>query len=66
MTKEDPKPDSRKGHINANILRKHGLTEARMKHNDEFWFFEMMFPVCNLVKSTVDGNGQIPYFSHVY
>ena len=65
-TKEGLKPDSKKGCLDAGILRKHRLAEARMKGKDAFWFIQMLFPVCNPSKSTVEGDCQIPYFSHVH
>ncbi len=35
-----------------------------MKGNDAFWFFQMLFPVCNPEDSTIEGDDRMPYFSH--
>ncbi len=57
-------PKSRKGRLDAKVLKKHGLNEARMEGKDAFFFFQLLFPVCNPAESTVKDDDRIPFFTH--
>ena len=39
----DLKPESRRGCLDANVLRKHGLNAERMRHVPLF-FYQLLFP----------------------
>ena len=44
-TQHDLKPDSRKGSLDANILRKHGCDADRVR-DDPLFFYQLLFPFC--------------------
>ena len=56
------KPESRKGRLDVDILKKHGLNATRMK-DDPLFFYQMLFPIADPKHSTIDGDGRMPYFS---
>ncbi len=58
------KPDSRKGCLNANMLRKHGLNAEQMRH-DPLFFYQLLFPFCAPSDSGVAGNHRMPFYSNV-
>ncbi len=56
------KPESRKGCLDVNILRKHGLMKDRMT-NDALFFYQLLFPIVDPKNSGVDGDVRMPYFT---
>lgn len=58
------KPASRKGRLDANVLRKHGMSSTRMQDDDALFFYQMLFPIGNPKNSGVDGDNRMPYFSY--
>jgi hypothetical protein len=60
----DLKPDSRKGCLDANILRKHGLTPDRMR-SDPMFFYQLLFPFCAPSDSDIAHDHRMPYFSNI-
>ena len=57
------KPKSRAGFLDADVLRKHGLTADRMA-KDPFFFFQLLFPICNPKQSGIKDDHRMPYFTH--
>ena len=58
------KPPSRKGSLDADVLRNHGLTEDRMINGDALFFYQLLFPISNPKVSGVEGDNRMPYFSY--
>ncbi len=62
-TKECLKPADRKGSLDANHLRVHGLSAERMKSSDPFFFSSCCCPFAiQCVHSGLDGDGRMPFF----
>jgi hypothetical protein len=57
------KPASRKGSLDVDVLRKHGLTMNRMIDNDALFFYQLLFPISDPKSSGVDADNRIPYFT---
>ena len=62
-TQSNLKPASRKGCLDANVLRKHGMTSTRMQDEDALFFYQMIFPICNPKNSGIDGDNRMPFFT---
>ena len=60
----DLKPLSRKGCLDVNILKKHGLTADRVK-GDPLFFFNLLFPFGSPSASGIEDDHRMPYFSNV-
>lgn len=58
------KPESRKGSLDASILRKHGLNSERMRH-DPLFFYQLLFPFCSPSDSGVANDARMPFYSNV-
>ena len=63
-TQHDLKPDSRKGSLDANILRKHGCDADRVR-DDPLFFYQLLFPFCPPESSGIEDDSRMPYHSHV-
>jgi len=61
---QDLKPDSRKGSLDANILRKHGCDADRVRDNPLF-FYQLLFPFSPPESSGIEDDSRMPYFSNV-
>ena len=57
------KPKSRKGCLDVDVLKKHGLMAARVR-NDPMFFYQMIFPFCDPSESGVTNDHRMPYFSN--
>jgi hypothetical protein len=60
----DLKPESRRGCLEANVLRKHGLTAEQMRH-DPLFFYQLLFPFCAPSDSGVAEDHRMPFYSNV-
>jgi hypothetical protein len=60
-TRDNIKPSSRRGSLDADVLKRHGLTEARVS-TDALFFFQLLFPIADPAKSGIDGDNRLPYF----
>lgn len=60
----DLKPQSRRGCLDANVLRKHGLTAERMR-TDPLFFYQLLFPFCAPADSGVADDHRMPFYSNV-
>jgi len=56
------KPLSRRGSLDVDVLRKHGLTADRMT-NDPLFFYQLLFPFCDPKKSGVEDDNRMPYYT---
>ncbi len=56
------KPENRRGCLDVDILKKHGLNEARMR-DDPLFFYQMLFPIADPKHTAIDGDCRMPYFS---
>ncbi len=63
-TQDNIKPSSRRGSLDVNVLKKHGLTAQRVAH-DPLWFFQMIFPLCQTTNSKIEDDNRMPYFTQV-
>ena len=60
----DLKPESRKGCLDANMLRKHGLNAEQMRH-DPLFFYQLLFPFCAPSDSGVAKDHRMPFYSNI-
>ncbi len=58
------KSGSRKGCLDVEVLRQHGLTADQVRNHPMF-FYQMLFPFCNLSESSVESDHRMSYFSNV-
>lgn len=56
------KPASRKGCLDVNVLKKHGMTIERLR--DPAFFLQLLLPFCNPNESGLADDHRMPYFSH--
>jgi hypothetical protein len=52
-TKDNPFPDARKGSLDKDVLKKLGLTKARMEDLDALFFYQLLLPICDPMKSGI-------------
>jgi hypothetical protein len=48
-------PDSRKGSLDADVLRKLGMTKKRMDEKDALFFYQLILPICKPSNSGIEG-----------
>jgi hypothetical protein len=58
-------PKSRQGCLDTELLKKMGLTEARMVNEDALFFLQLLLPMCDPTKSGIDGDPRRPYYTKV-
>ena len=58
-------PEEMKGCLDANLLRKLGLTKKRMEETDALFFYQLLLPICDPSKSGVEGDPRKPYYTEV-
>jgi hypothetical protein len=58
-------PKTRQGCLDAELLKKMGLTEARMANEDALFFLQLLLPMCDPAKSGIDGDPRRPYYTKV-
>lgn len=63
-TENNLKPLSRRGSLDAEVLKRHGLTAERVRC-DPMFFFQMLFPLMSPSESGVENDHRMPYFSNV-
>ena len=51
---DDLLPESRLGNLDAKVLKKLGLTSNRMKTNDFLYFYQLILPICDTVRSGIN------------
>jgi hypothetical protein len=58
-------PENWQGCLDATLLKKMGLTEARMANKDALFFLQLLLPMCNPTKSGIDGDPRRQYYTKV-
>ena len=58
-------PESRKGCLDADLLKQLGLTKEKMQMCDALFFYQLLLPVCNPKKSGVPNDPRIAFYSEV-
>jgi hypothetical protein len=65
VTDDNMFPDERKGCLDVEKLRSFGLSKARMKDCDAFFFYQLLFPIGDPKRSGVKDDGRMPYYTDV-
>ncbi|KAL7528119.1 hypothetical protein ACHAXR_005384 [Thalassiosira sp. AJA248-18] len=60
----DIKPSDRKGCLDVDVLKQHGMTADRAK-NDPLFIFQLLLPMCDPKRSGINGDRRMPYFTTV-
>jgi hypothetical protein len=58
-------PKTRKGCLDAKLLKKMGLTQARMENEDALFFLQLLLPMCDPTKSGIAGDPRRPCHTNV-
>ena len=58
-------PEGTEGSLDANILKKMGLTKSRMQSMDALFFLQLILPICNTELSGIEGDPRISYYHEV-
>jgi hypothetical protein len=61
----NPFTDSRKGHLDYELLKTMGLTKERLLTHDCFFFWQLLFPICDPKRSGIDEDPRLPFYSEV-
>ena len=64
-TRLNPFPDSRKGYLDYDLLKKMDLNKTRLVNKNAFFFWQLLFPVCDPTKSGIDDDPRCPFYSEV-
>ena len=56
-------PDERNGSVDADILRKLGMTNEMMENVDTLFFFQLLLPICNPSQSGVEDDPRKSYYT---
>jgi hypothetical protein len=60
-----PTPDYRKGSLDADALRRLGLTKQRMVDADALFFSQLMLPICDPAHSGIPDDPRLPFHTEV-
>ena len=58
-------PEGTEGCLDANVLKKLGLTKSRMQSTDALFFLQLILPICNTEFSGVKDDPRISYYHDV-
>ena len=58
-------PEERKGSLDADTLKKLGLTKERVQSLDALFFFQLILPICDVRKSGIAKDPRESYYSKV-
>ena len=64
-TPENMFPESRQGCLDAELLKKLGLTARRMQEQDSLFFLQLLFPICDPKRSGVSNDPRTPFYFDV-
>ena len=56
-------PESRKGSLDGDVLKKLGLTSARLQNRDALFFYQLLLPICDPKRSGIDGDPREGFYS---
>jgi len=57
------KPSSRRGALDAALLKRHGMSAERM--DDPMFFLQLLLPISDPKESGIDEDDRVPYFTHI-
>ena len=63
VTKTNMFPDSRKGKLDYDLLKRMGLSKKRILGNDCLFFYQLLFPLCDPKKSGIGDDPRLPFYS---
>ena len=58
-------PESRNGCIDRNLIQILGLDAACMKENSALFFYQLILPICSVIKSVINKDTRKYYYSEV-
>jgi hypothetical protein len=58
-------PASRQGCLDANLLRKLGLTKKRVTEQDALFFYQLLLPLCDTRRSGITNDKRMSFYSEV-
>ena len=61
--KDDIVPEERRSVLDKELLIKMGLTEHRMKSQDALFFWQLIFPICDPLKSGIENDPQKAFYT---
>jgi hypothetical protein len=64
-SRDDMFPDSRKGSLDVDVLRKLGMTKSRMDEKDALFLFHLVMLICNPALSGIKEDPQRAFYSDV-
>jgi hypothetical protein len=64
-TTADMFPESMDGCLDADVLKKLGLTKRRMQERDALFFLQLILPICNPALSGIENDPRISYYHDV-
>jgi hypothetical protein len=64
-TYKNPFPDSQKGDLDYDLLKHMGLNKVRLEKHDTFFFWQLLFPICNPAESGIPDNPRMPFYSNL-
>jgi hypothetical protein len=64
-TSADMFPQSRRGCLDAVLLRRLGLTKKRIEDRDALFFFQLLFPLCDPKRSGYRGDPRMAFYSEI-
>ena len=60
---QNPLPESRRGKLDSQLLKRHGLTIERVKSCDALFLFNLLLPIHIPKLSGVENDKRMPFFS---
>ena len=64
-TRENLFPEERRSKLDATLLKRMGLTRARVQRCDALFFYQLVLPLCNPSRSGIEGDPRRPFYSAV-
>jgi hypothetical protein len=64
-TRDNLFPPTRKGQLDAKLLKVMGLTDERMKTGDALFFHQLLLPICDPKRSGIKDDARKPFYSEV-
>ena len=64
-TSTAPFPESRKGRLDYDLLKKMKLTKKRLVEGDALFFLQLLLPIGDPKKSGIENDPRMPYYSEV-
>ena len=58
-------PETRNGYLDADMLRRMGMSKKRATNLDALFFYQLLLPICDVSKSGVEDDQRMPFYSKV-